>query len=57
MSATDEDGRDNEITYSLSGVDADNFTIDQTGVITHTVLFSEVTTENVSKCSVLYIKC
>ena len=48
MFADDSDGRDNTITYSLSGIDAENFTIDSNGAITHTVFFPDVESAEVS---------
>ena len=48
MSATDRDGRDNTISYSLSGGNASLFAVDSNGVITHTSPFEEVTDADVS---------
>ena len=46
--ANDSDGRDNMISYSLSGADAENFTINNDGTVTHTVAFPAVDITNVS---------
>lgn len=48
VSASDGDGRDNTITYSLSGEDKENFTIDANGVITLFMSFPTVTDASVS---------